>query len=74
MNIQSEKDRIQGFVDKANYHAAINLAISAMNECRRQNNQPGVDEFLAVIKNIAQIMDDEFGSKASQWLLIELTG
>jgi len=34
MNIESEKSRVQAFVDKGNYHAAINIALSAMNECR----------------------------------------
>jgi hypothetical protein len=44
---------IQAFVDKGNYHAAINIALSAMNECRRLNDQPGVDRFISIIKNIA---------------------
>ena len=62
MNIDSEKANINSHVDKANYHAAINLAISAMNECRRNNDQAGVDVFLDVIKGIVQIMSDKFGS------------
>jgi len=63
MNIESEKENIQGHVDKSNYHAAINLAISAMNECRRNDNQAGVDVFIAYIKEIVDVMDAEFGSK-----------
>lgn len=63
MNIDSEKANIQTHVDKGNYHAAINLAISAMNECRRENNQIGVDSFLDFIKEIVQTMTDKFGSK-----------
>ena len=39
MDIASEKDKINFHVARANYHAAINLAISAMNECRRNNEQ-----------------------------------
>lgn len=62
MNIESEIDRIQLFVDKSNYHAAINIAISALNECRRNNNQAGVDTFLEVIKGIVDTMTEEFGS------------
>ena len=63
MNIESEKQNINSHVVKGNYHAAINLSISAMNECRRLNDQRGVDAFLDVIKNIVQIMTDEFGSR-----------
>ena len=50
------------YQDKGNYHAAINLAISALNECRRNDDQIGVDTFLDVIKVIVQTMSDEFGS------------
>jgi len=63
MDIESEKANIQNHVDKANYHAAINIAISAMNECLRNNDQSGVDLFLNVINDIVKKMTDEFGSK-----------
>ena len=63
MDIESEKSSIATFVDKGNYHAAINLAISAVNECRRNDDQKGVDEFLDVVKDIVRIMSDKFGSK-----------
>jgi len=63
MNIEAEKATIQTHIDKGNYHAAINLSISAMNECRRVDNQPGVDAFIAFIRDIVDVMDDEFGSK-----------
>ena len=63
MNIESEKNEIKSHVDKGNYHAAINIAISAMNACRRNDEQAGVDTFLALIKDIVQTMTDEFGSK-----------
>jgi len=63
MNIEAEKATIQTHIDKGNYHAAINLSISAMNECRRVKDQAGVDEFIAFIRGIIDIMDDEFGSK-----------
>ena len=62
MDIESETKTIQEFVDKGNYHAAMNIAISALNACRRSKNQAGVDTFLAVIKGIANSMADEFGS------------
>lgn len=63
MDIEAESTRIQGFIDKGNYHAGINLAISAMNECRREGDQPGVDHFLAMIRGIADTMAEEFGSR-----------
>lgn len=63
MDIESEIDRIQDFVDKGNYHAAINIALSAINACRRNNDQAGVDKFLVIIKGIVQTLAEEFGSK-----------
>ena len=64
LDIESEKQNIQKHIDKGNYHAGINLAISAMNECRRTEDQTGVDVFLNVIKAITERMFDEFGSKS----------
>ena len=61
MNIESEIKIIQEFVDKGNYHAAMNISISALNECRRNKNQPGIDRFLDVIKGIANTMTEVFG-------------
>jgi len=61
MDIESETNRIYEFVDKGNYHAAMNIAISALNECRRNNHQVGVDTFLDIIKSIANTMAEEFG-------------
>ena len=63
MDIDAEKQSIQTHVDKGNYHAGINLAISAMNECRRTEDQAGVDAFLDFIKDIVNTMTEEFGSK-----------
>lgn len=64
MDIKSEQEKINSHVDKGNYHAAINLAISAVNESRRNNDQSGVDKFLAVMQDIVNIMTEEFGSRA----------
>ncbi len=63
MGIVSKKENIQSHLDKGNYHAAINLAISAMNECRKNDNQAGVDEFIDFIRGIVDRLADEFGSK-----------
>lgn len=62
MDIEAEKQIIQKHIDKGNYHAGINLAISAMNDCRRNKDQAGVDTFIAFIKGIVNTMDEEFGS------------
>ena len=63
MDIEAEKKSIQTHIDKGNYHAGINLAISAMNECRRIEDQEGVDIFIDFIKGIVNTMDEAFGSK-----------
>ncbi len=62
MDIKTEIKSIQAFVVKGNYHAAMNIAISALNECRRNADQAGIDTFLDVIKGIADTMTEEFGS------------
>lgn len=63
MDIESETKTIQEFVVKGNYHAAMNIAISALNECRRESDKAGIDHFLEVIKDIANTMTEEFGSQ-----------
>lgn len=62
MDITFEKQRVKEFVDKGNYHAAINISISALNDCRKNKEQAGVNEFISVIRDIVNTMDDEFGS------------
>jgi hypothetical protein len=62
MNIESEVVRIQEFVDKGNYHAAINIAISAMNDCRKNKEQAGIDKFIDIMRGIINTMAKEFGS------------
>ena len=63
MDIEPETDRIQSFVENGNYHAAINIAISCLNECRRNDDQSCADKFLRIINNISLTMAREFGSK-----------
>jgi len=63
MDIKAEKENIQTHIEKGNFHAAINLSISAMNECRREKDQAGVDEFIAFIRGIVDTMAEAFGSK-----------
>lgn len=62
MDITAETRTIQEFVDKGNFHAAMNIAISALNDRRRNDDQAGTDHFLAVIREIADTMNRAFGS------------
>lgn len=62
MDKEAEIVNIQSHIDHGNYHAGINLAISALNACRKNNDQAGVDVFLGVIKAIVNTMTEEFGS------------
>ncbi|MDH5393578.1 MAG: hypothetical protein OEY11_10360 [Gammaproteobacteria bacterium] len=62
MDITSETKTIYEFVDKGNYHAAMNISISALNASRRNDDQTAVNVFLGIIKDIANIMATEFGS------------
>jgi hypothetical protein len=63
MDIELTIDEIQSHIERGNYHAGINIAISGLNEGRRTNDQDCVDTFLGVIQGITQRMAEEFGSK-----------
>lgn len=63
MDKHAHMERINTFIEKGNYHAAINVALSAMNACRKDKDQSGVDEFIGVIKGITQTLAEEFASK-----------
>lgn len=65
MDIKAELDSVQGFVDRGNFHAAYNIALSGMNECRRSENQDGVNEFIDAIKGIANSLAEKFGRPSS---------
>ena len=45
-------------------HAAVYIAISGLNGCRRNNDQIGTDVFLGIIKRIADTAVDQFDSKS----------
>lgn len=64
MDIENEAKEIQNFVDKGNYHAAYNIALSALNACRRENDQAGIDYFIGIIRGVVDSLADEFGSQA----------
>ena len=63
MDKESYTDRINTFVTKGNYHAAINVALSGLNACRKEKDQAGIDSFLEIIKGIIQNLAEEFGSE-----------
>ena len=62
MNFDAYKDEVQDFVDRGNYHAAINVALSGMNACRNEQDQAGVDRCLGVIEGVIRQLVLEFGS------------
>ncbi|TNF90359.1 MAG: hypothetical protein JSU67_09810 [Gammaproteobacteria bacterium] len=62
MNIEAEAENIQSFVDRGNFHAAYNIALSGLNACRRENDQAGVDRFIEIIRGIVDSLAAEFGS------------
>ena len=64
MSIEDQAQEIQAFVDKGNYHAAYNIALSGLNACRRAGDQAGVDRFIAIIRGIVDALEDEFGSSS----------
>ena len=63
VDIESEAKNIQSFVDKGNYHAAYNIALSGLNACRRHNNQAGIDQFIDIIRGIVDSLAAEFSSQ-----------
>ena len=61
MDKDAETERIREFVRGGNYHAAYNIALSAMNACRKHQDQTGVDHFIGVIREVVDALDGEFG-------------
>lgn len=64
MDIDVEIKRVKDFVNTGNYHAAYNIALSALNECRRNHDQGGVDRMLICIQQVIDALKQEFGSAA----------
>ena len=62
MDIEAESNRIEDFVQRGNFHAAYNLALSALNACRREQDQAGVDHFIGIIRGIVDTLAEEFGN------------
>lgn len=66
MAIEEEAKRVQDFVDKGNYHAAYNIALSGLNACRRHNDQAGINRFLDIIRAVIDSLAAEFGSQSDE--------
>jgi hypothetical protein len=66
MGIEAETRRVKDFVDKGNYHAAYNIALSGLNACRRSNDQAGIDRFLDIIRAVVESLAAEFGSQSDE--------
>ncbi len=62
MNMSAFRDEVQGFAAKGNYHAALNVALSGMNQCRKAHDQQGVDQCLHIIEGLIARLVQEFGS------------
>lgn len=62
MDIQAYKNEVQSHVDRGNFHAAINIAISGVNECRREHDQTGIDTCLDTCRQVIHQFAAEFGS------------
>ena len=62
MDRETETRRIEQFVEQGNFHAAYNIALSALNDRRKHEDQPGVDHFIGVIRRIVDQLAEVFGS------------
>lgn len=62
MDIEAQAKEVQRFVDKGNYHAAYNIALSGLNACRKEDDQAGIDRFIEIIRDIVDALERKFGS------------
>jgi hypothetical protein len=65
LDIELEAKEIQRFVQKGNYHAAYNIALSRLNACRQNSDQAGIDRFINIIKGVVDSLAAEFGSRSN---------
>jgi hypothetical protein len=63
MNMNTFEEEVRGFADKGNYHAAINVALSGLNQCRKEHDQHGIDACLHVIEALISRLVQEYGSE-----------
>jgi hypothetical protein len=64
MDMDAQANEVKSFTQKGNYHAALNIALSALNACRRDNDQAGVDRFLGLMQDVLDTLALESGSAA----------
>lgn len=62
MDSETEIETIEEFVRKGNYHAAYNIALSALNAARKDSDQARVDQFIDIIRGIVNSLAEQFGS------------
>ena len=63
MNIESYRAEVGDFVRRGNYHAALNVALSGLNECRRNNDQALVDQCIDIIREVVEALAEAYGSR-----------
>ena len=62
MDLDAEAKHIQQFVEQGNFHAAYNIALSALNDRRKHQDQAGIDYFIQVIYGVVDALAEQFGS------------
>lgn len=63
MNIEAYREKVRGFSRRGNYHAALNVALSGLNECRRSNDQAAVDQCIDMIREVVETLAEVYGSR-----------
>jgi adenine C2-methylase RlmN of 23S rRNA A2503 and tRNA A37 len=57
MDFESDTDKIQSLMQKGNLHAAFNIALSGVNEGKRQKDTAKIKHFLTYIKAITRLIE-----------------
>ena len=65
VDIAAEAERVHEFVRRGNYHAAYNVALSALNACRREDDRDGVDFCIGLIREVVDRLAAEYASGSS---------
>lgn len=65
MGIENEAERVRDFIARGNYHAALNIALSALNACRREGDRDGVESYIGLIREVVDSLVAECGSAAN---------
>ena len=65
LDIEDEAERVREFVRRGNYHAAYNVALSALNACRREADGDGVDFCIGLIREVVDSLAAEYAPGSS---------